>query len=123
MRNVSAKSKSFNRRTFLATAPAAAAVPSVAYAVPDPVIGMVAEWRKTWRALTEAPEESPEAHALYDDLCEMDEKICTTVARTPEGIRSQLEFMTESFSDFFGAVGDDLDYKLVRSMIEGASAL
>lgn len=90
---------------------------------PDPIIDLVKQWRVVWDMLQEADPDAPESKHLTEQMDSLDTLICGTVAQTPAGLKAQLEYMRDSFSDLWGGVGDGLDYKVLDALIAGARGM
>lgn len=103
-----------------------AALPFAAAASADPHKAWVAEWIALDMQVQTCPDDiaGKTMIALSPRLNELERKICTTKATTPEGLAAQVEYMLKSWGDYVtGFMGDDLDKKMFSNVLAGLNGL
>ncbi|WP_171180662.1 hypothetical protein [Ruegeria sp. HKCCD8929] len=90
--------KNMNRRTTLTAlcAAPAASLPALAATTTDPHRAWLEQWRHAKVMWESQPEDTPEAYQWEVRFDELEMKLMTNRAETPDGIAAQIEFAIEN---------------------------
>lgn len=88
----------------------------------DPIPALYEDWKQfsaEWKAAIGSANEGRLKTAVRD----LEERICTTVPTTQQGMIAQLEYAMEDFGQYmFGNVRADLDRELFLNLLNGLKA-